>query len=234
MLKKMLMMYLLCWQVAFAEPAPQTQPHEVLKDTAKSFLKQQLGVVTYGRVEIEAGDIDKRLRLPYCHPDLLSAYLPKGGRPLTTNIVGVRCEGAKPWSIFIPMRVKIFTKVLVTNQPLSTGSKLSEANIDLQEMDVSALKQGYFESFKQLQHQEVKRPIRAGKVLTPYDIKRAKIIKRGEIVRVSTDYNGIRVSMQGKAMMSAGLGEIIQIRSLSSDRVIQGVVAGPKNVDVKL
>ncbi|HEY0435289.1 MAG TPA: flagellar basal body P-ring formation chaperone FlgA [Phenylobacterium sp.] len=75
--------------------------------------------------------------------------------------------------------------------------------------------------------QAAKRPLRAGAVVQSRDIGAAMVIKAGDIVTVSYEADGVSLSMQGKAMGPAGVGETLAVQNTASKKVVQTVVTGP-------
>jgi flagella basal body P-ring formation protein FlgA len=75
--------------------------------------------------------------------------------------------------------------------------------------------------------QAAKRPVRAGAVVQSRDVGVAQVIKAGDIVTVAYDAGGVSLSMQGKAMGAAGVGETLSVQNPVSKKVIQTVVTGP-------
>ena len=75
--------------------------------------------------------------------------------------------------------------------------------------------------------QAARRPLRAGAVVQARDIGSAMVIKAGDIVTVSYDAGGISVSLQGKAMAAAGVGEPLAVQNTTSKKVVQALVTGP-------
>jgi flagella basal body P-ring formation protein FlgA len=75
--------------------------------------------------------------------------------------------------------------------------------------------------------QAAKRPLRAGAVAQSRDVGVAQVIKSGDLVTVAYDADGVSLSMQGKAMGSAGVGESLAVQNPNSKKVIQTVVTGP-------
>jgi flagella basal body P-ring formation protein FlgA len=72
-----------------------------------------------------------------------------------------------------------------------------------------------------------KRPLRAGAVVQAHDVGAAMVIKAGDMVTVTYDNDGISLSMQGKAMGPAGVGEIVAIQNSASKKIVQALVTGP-------
>jgi flagella basal body P-ring formation protein FlgA len=75
--------------------------------------------------------------------------------------------------------------------------------------------------------QAAKRPLRAGAVVQARDVGVAQVIKSGDLVTVTYDADGVSLSMQGKAMGSAGVGETLAVQNPVSKKVVQTVVTGP-------
>jgi flagella basal body P-ring formation protein FlgA len=75
--------------------------------------------------------------------------------------------------------------------------------------------------------QAAKRPLRAGAVVQARDVGAAQVIKSGDIVTVSYDADGVSLSMQGKAMGAAGVGETLAVQNPASKKIVQTVVTGP-------
>lgn len=75
--------------------------------------------------------------------------------------------------------------------------------------------------------QAVRRPIRAGAAVSLADLSSPKVIKRDDLVTVAYAAGGIKLVLQGKAMSSAALGEVVDILNPTSKKTIQAVAAGP-------
>ena len=75
--------------------------------------------------------------------------------------------------------------------------------------------------------QAAKRPLRAGAVVQARDVGAAQVIKAGDIITVSYDADGVSLSMQGKAMGAAGVGETLAVQNTASKKIVQTVVTGP-------
>jgi flagella basal body P-ring formation protein FlgA len=72
-----------------------------------------------------------------------------------------------------------------------------------------------------------RRPLRAGAAVSARDVSAPQVIKAGELVVVNYQDGGISVSLQGKAMAAAGLGETVSVQNTTSKKIIQAVASGP-------
>lgn len=196
------------------------QPLSSIHDAAHSFVRQH---ARGGRVEIDVVTVDPRLKLPAC-ADSLQAFLPPGGRLGNISSVGIRCQKPKPWSLYIPMRVKVFMPVITASHPLLPGSRINPNDFQTIEMDVASLPAGYLSSPEQVLNKILKRPLGMGAVFSPEVISTAPLIRRGEQVILLAETAGMQIRASGKALTDGAEGAVIQVRNLSSQRIIEGVV----------
>jgi flagella basal body P-ring formation protein FlgA len=72
-----------------------------------------------------------------------------------------------------------------------------------------------------------KRALRAGASVSARDVGTAQVIKAGDIVTVLYEADGVSLSLQGKAMGAAGVGETLSVQNTTSKKIIQAMVTGP-------
>jgi flagella basal body P-ring formation protein FlgA len=97
---------------------------------------------TQGRYEIQVNQLDPRLRMPMCDKEL-TATLESPARPLGRVTVKVRCEGASPWTVFVPAQVKLFRDIVTTTRPLKRTGIIEPQDVTLRERDISLINQGF-------------------------------------------------------------------------------------------
>lgn len=72
-----------------------------------------------------------------------------------------------------------------------------------------------------------KRPLRAGAAVVARDLSAAQVIKAGETVTITFASEGITLSLEGKAMQAASVGETFNVQNTASKKIIQAVAVGP-------
>lgn len=72
-----------------------------------------------------------------------------------------------------------------------------------------------------------RRPLRAGAAAQVRDVAAPQVVKAGEIITVSFQAEGVSLSLQGKALGGAGVGETFNVENTQSKKIIQAVVIGP-------
>lgn len=78
----------------------------------------------------------------------------------------------------------------------------------------------------------VKRPLRQGAAASLRDVSTPQVIKAGDIVAVTYEDDGVALTLQGKAMAAAAIGESLMVQNTASKKIIETVVTGPGSTAV--
>lgn len=202
----------------------ETQSHTSIRDAARQHALGEVADLP-SRAEVTVGNLDSRLKLSACDAPLETYNSPNGlngGR----GVVGVRCNGGKPWKIFVPVRIALMKSVVVSQRPIVRGQVLGAEDLQLSEVDVAGIRKAYFSRKADVIGLHSKRSIASGKTLHAGMLKQAKRVKRGNQVEIIAISQGLQVRMTGKALADGALGDRIRVKNLNSGRVITGTVAG--------
>ena len=120
---------------------------------------------TPGRYEVQVNRLDLGLRVPLGDKEL-TATLESPAQPIGRVTVKVRCEGASPWTVFVPAQVKLFRDVVVVARPMKRMGIIGFEDVVLRERDISLINQGYLTSVDQAIGQKLTRPVVTDQVVT--------------------------------------------------------------------
>jgi len=173
-----------------------------------------------GRKQIEFAPLDSRLPLKTCQKPLEPSLV---GSTLTIGRVTVRVRCISPaWTLLLSARVSVYQRVLAAAHPLKRGQRVNEADLTWVERDIGVLGQGgWLTDIKQVQGQQLTRPIGTGKALLSTQLKPRQLIAPGDFVRIVSRGDGIYVQISGEALSGGSLGQQIRVRNLSSGRVLR-------------
>lgn len=188
---------------------------------------------TQGRYEIEVNQLDPRLRMPMCDKEL-TATLESPARPLGRVTVKVRCDGASPWTVFVPAQVRLFRDIVTTTRPLKRTGIIEPQDVTLRERDISLINQGFLTSVDQAIGQKLTRPMVADQVITLVHLEQAEVIRKGDQVVITARSGTLSVRMPGEALSNGGMSEQIRVKNLNSQRVIKAQVTAPGQVEVAM
>ncbi len=208
------------------------QPLAAIHEAVSRFVRKRFqgpGVVDGVIIE----HLDPRLRLTACAGGV-QLFLPPGQPSAGRLTVGVRCRAPKPWRLYVPVRVTRHIEVLIAARPLPRGIALSADAIRHGRRDPAELPGAWYTERSQLLGLETRRAIRAGEVLSPQLLSSARLIRRGQELVLFATSGSMTVTVKGKALEDGVEGDIVRVRNLSSDRVVEGRVVGTDKVQVSL
>jgi flagella basal body P-ring formation protein FlgA len=184
------------------------------------------------RVEVTVGQLDPRLRLAPCQS--IEPYLPPGVRLWGKARIGLRCKvGPTPWSVYLPITVKVFGRALVVPAGAVAGSviaetDLAEAEVDLAEEATPALVEPRLAVGRVLAQN-----LRPGQTLRQAHLKVRQWFAAGETVRVIAAGPGFALESEAQALSNGIEGQPARVRT-ESGRVLTGVPSGERRIEVAL
>ena len=162
----------------------------------------------------------------------MQPFLRRGTKIASRTIVGVRCNGAKPWKVYVPVNVIVTDDVLVARRTLPRGHLLVADDLVAEQRDVSRLVSGYVSNVEALVGQRLKTQLIAGRLLTPAMLQADIAVKRGQAVTLMINSGGVNIQMGGKALMDGAINQRIQVENTNSGRVVEGIVRSREHVEV--
>ena len=122
----------------------------------------------------------------------------------------------------------VMRKVVVAKQLLRSGTMLNSDQLQEQDVPAQGVDLQAVTSVKDLENGEMVRDVPAGVPLRSYDVRRAILVKQGQIVILTVGQNsGFAISARVEAMQDGKMGEQIRLKSSESGRILSGVVTGP-------
>lgn len=76
--------------------------------------------------------------------------------------------------------------------------------------------------------------IKEGSPIRLNEVERPILVKRGSLVKIHFSTEKINLSTLGKAVENGGIGDVIQVKNNSSDKIISAIVLGPNQVQVNI
>ena len=182
---------------------------------------------------VTIGNLDSRLRLKACREEL-SVDFTRSNMIHGNTAILVRCPEKSGWKIHLPVTIEVFDDVLMTATPLLKGQNIDHSTVVFRKQNIVRLKNGYYTRDSKLDQLQARRKLVRGTVLTPSNLSPKLLVRSGQQVTLVLDYNGLQIRSTGKALKSAGLGEIVRVRNSKSKKIVEGVVAGDGLVRINI
>ncbi len=206
------------------------QPVESIQSAAIAHMQT---LVTDQGAVVSSKQLDPRLRLTQCD-QAIETFKAPGSKLQGNTIVGVRCSGINPWSIYVQVKITRELPVVVLEHSRPVGHVLASTDLIFMKHDVYSLNGGYFLDINEVIGKELKHNLTPSRVLNPRLLKKANIVQRGKRVGIVSASNGIQVRMQGEALMNGSKGQRIRVRNLKSKRIVEGVVKNASTVVISM
>lgn len=218
-------------QMPAAYGTTQIQDFSALESTVNVFV--HASGEANARYEVNIDAPDARLQLPLC-AEPLQVFLPPGHRLLGSTLIGVRCNTNQSWVIYVSTHIKQFRKVVMLDNAVTRGTRINPRDLVLRELDIGKLTTGYFVETDMVAGKLAKRSLTPGIVVTPAHLSVPRWVSRGDIVTLLIDTGGLQVRAQGEAMADGAENDKIKARNILSGKVVDGIVAGPGMLRIRM
>lgn len=204
------------------------QNFHILRAQAGAWL-ESLAVKTYPatQAKIRIGPVDERLNLPACPEPRF--FLPRGGREWGNGSLGVRCEGAVEWSLYLTFESILHGPALVAARPLPARTVPGAGDLELRLLDYQEGPDKYLREIPP--GAKLLRPLAAGQPVLLGALDRPDVIRSGQKVRVMVTGSGFSVVHEGTAIGAAAAGDAIKVK-MPSGRIVRGVATPEGRVAV--
>jgi flagella basal body P-ring formation protein FlgA len=232
-------MKLLCWtvlallsQLSFAQAQAPTPPARqdlaAVRAVADQFLRTQTAGLA-GEVSITIGAIDQRMQLAACSAP--QAFQQPGARAFGKTTVGVRCGAPTPWTVYLQAQVSVQALYVAAAAPLVQGQVIAPAQLVMVKGDLGALPNGVLTDMAAAVGRTSTLSLAAGAPLRADQLRSPPVVQQGQSVRVVSGGAGFSVSAMGKAIGTAGDGQVVQVRT-ATGTILSGVARTGGTVEV--
>ncbi|MCI0332235.1 MAG: flagellar basal body P-ring formation chaperone FlgA [Planctomycetes bacterium] len=125
--------------------------------------------------------------------------------------------------------------VVVALVPLNRGDVITAADLELQNVDEAPKSNGRrvaAQSVESLIGMEARQPIPAGSILFTDSVQSPVLVKRGDLITVSSQGSGIRVRTTARARQDGSHGQLVQVESLETKESFDVRVVGAREAAI--
>ena len=247
--------WLMAWGVGFAQTTPPIGSQASMFNQVKSWMAETHKVKA---AEVSIAPLDPRVQIQACsksltvdHPfsskdtvrvrcvdPVWQVYLqvsmplppPPPPPPVQAN-APVGGQG-KPSASSAASAVAPVSKTVVVPKKLIQRGTIIEADM-LEEVSQTGgqADNSLLQSIKDALTAEAVRDLSAGQALRSSDVRRAILVKQGQLVTMTVgDKSGFLITVRVEALQDGRMGEQVRLKNTESGRQISGVVTGPSMV----
>ena len=208
--------------------AAERQDAAVIQKSVADFLRTET-IGMPGQVDFQVSAVDERLILPSCPQ--LQPFTPPGAKLWGSTTIGVRCISATPWTIYLPVRIKVTGAYLAASRPLAQGQTLGPDDVTPRTGELTQMPPGVLVEPTQAMGKVMLVGIASGQALRQDNMRSPLLVQSNQPVKIISKGPGFVVSAEGRAMSSAGDGQTVQVRTLSG-QVVAGIARPGPLVEV--
>ncbi|CZF80330.1 flagellar basal body P-ring biosynthesis protein FlgA [Grimontia celer] len=207
--------------------APSSQL-DAVKEAAQAHVESLITPPEYGKLEVQAGNLDSRLQLSHC-PSPLVTDVP-GRQSLNKSVtVMVSCK-EDGWQVYVPVQIKLLTPVVVARRPLDRGMTIAADDLIVQLVDARFQRGQTYTDGSTIVGSRIKRVVGIGEPISGNDIC---MVCRNDEVIITASGSGLNIIAKGTALSDGALGEQIKVRNRKSNRIVDGTITAVGQVIVK-
>lgn len=209
--------------------AQDYHPVADITDTASQYVISKIPK-EYTIKSLTTAKIDSRIKLKKCLEPLLPFVSGrfKVGRNLT---IGVTCQNPQ-WKYYVPVKTEIMAELVVASRTILKGEYISEDKLSVIRQKINSQQNRYFRETKDIVGKLAKRNIRANRAIMASQLQTNFLVKRKQKVLIVAKNRNLMVKMKGIALENGRSNEIIKVRNIKSNKVIEGLVSAQGVVTV--
>ena len=183
--------------------------------------------------EAVADSLDPRLRLVECSQPL-TATVAANGVPSSRLTAEVRCPGAQPWRVYLPVRMTSTRPLVVATRALARDTVLAAGDVRLANAPIGSVPAGALHDSSLAVGRLLRRPVDEGQAIVVPLLAAPAVVRSGQQVSVEARTGSLTVTLAGVARRDGALGDTIPVESGTSGRIVEAVVRSAKSVEVLL
>ena len=134
--------------------------------------------------------------------------------------------------IWVTVDIDVFMNVVVTKRPLGRHKIITEDDVCLKEKDISGLPSNIILNCEEVYGKRTSRKIHPKTILRTDLVELPPLVKRGDVVLIVAEFEGIRVTALGEVKARGRRGEMIKVVNIDSKKKLFAQVVDSKMVKV--
>lgn len=153
-------------------------------------------------------------------------------RPLTGQFTASFTISGRRQPLTLGGRIDMMINAPYLKTSMPAGAILSPDNIEMRSVEVGMAHNGHLPTLDQLVGKQLKRPARAGMILTSADVQAPLLVARNDTVTLYYKAGALTLTARGQALNAAAEGQTVSVLNLLSKKVITGTATSAGTVTV--
>lgn len=205
-------------------------PDQIVDAIARSLGREGIG----GDLDVILDSPGLALHLPVDSPPEIEVaaltYDPRSERVAAKILVG-GADAARAQTV-VRGRALRMTEVPVLRHRLARDQVIAPEDLEWIRIPLARLGRGTVTDPAEIVGKSLRRAQRPGRQLRDSDLQAPVVVTKNSLVTLRLETPNLRLSLQGRALDSGGLGEVIRVVNTKSNTLIHARISGPNSVVV--
>ncbi len=154
-----------------------------------------------------------------------------GWGPATIVLV-VRVNGTVEKNLSLRLLVDARTEMLTATRQLLVGTVLAEEDLQFQKHDLALAGGHPVKNMADAVGKKLRMTVRAGTPIRSNQLVNVPVIVSGQLVTIVAENAGIKITVSGRAKSAGGIGDLIRVQNMASNKEISGRILDASTVEV--
>ena len=180
---------------------------------------------TPGRYRVTVADAAFQLQLPYGQSrwDIAALTYDPQRQGFTATLSYTNAYGSQELSSLTGSAYAVINAPAL-NRDVAAGETISPSDMTTVELPADRLNGSILTATADIAGQSARRNLRAGTPLFTYDVKKAVLVKKGDLITLVFSLPGIELTAQGQAQSEGAKGDTISVLNSISHRTVEARV----------
>ncbi|ACD96986.1 flagellar basal body P-ring formation chaperone FlgA [Trichlorobacter lovleyi] len=150
----------------------------------------------------------------------------------TSVVLVVRVNGVVEKNLSLRLLIDAQTEMVTASRQLLAGTVLTEADLQLQKQDLAQAGGLPVKNITDAVGKKLRITVRAGTPIRSNQLVSVPVVVSGQLVTIIAENAGVRITVSGRARSAGGVGELIRVQNLVSNKEIPARVVDASTVEV--
>jgi len=196
----------------------------MVRDAISTAVQERMGTSSDLDIALDGGDLELDLPTDVENSVSVSAinFNPSSNR--FAAVLVAPAEGPPVIQRNVFGTVYEMAQIPVPKRLISAGDVIAADDLEWQPVHLSRLSGNSLTDAEQLVGRMAKRPLKAGQILRQSDVAVSPVIHKNDLIRLVVKTGQMTLSVQGKAMQDAAIGQTVRVVNVNSNRQLTGTV----------
>ncbi len=147
-------------------------------------------------------------------------------------VMVVRVNGVVEKNLSLRLNVDANADMVVAKRQLLVGTIITSDDIQLKREDLAKAGGHPVQNLEDAIGKKLRTTVRAGSPLKSSQLVAVPVIVSGQLVTIVAENSGIRITVSGKARSAGGIGDLIRVQNLTSNKEIPARILDASTVSI--